>query len=170
LDQAGVLDHKEKVLQAAAAQAQCERRVIRQDLTGPWQSALKEAGFDPRHPSAWLLEGFLFYLPGETILRMLEEVSGLAAPGSWLGFDVINDAMLVSPVTKPWVEMQAQLGAPWIGTLDDPVGTLASLGWHATLTQAGQPDANFGRWTLPVFPVDMAGMPHNWFVTAQMNA
>ena len=62
--------------------------------------------------------------------------------------------------------MQAREGAPWIGTLDDPESTLASLGWTATLTQAGQPDANHGRWTLPVIPVKIPDMPHNWFVTA----
>ena len=38
--------------------------------------------------------------------------------------------------------------------------------WTATLTQAGQPDANLGRWNLPVIPTKMPDMPHNWFVTA----
>ena len=90
----------------------------------------------------------------------------MVAPGSWLGFDIINGAVLTSPWTKPWVDMQAREGAPWIGTLDDPESTLASLGWTATLTQAGQPDANHGRWTLPVIPVKIPDMPHNWFVTA----
>jgi hypothetical protein len=62
--------------------------------------------------------------------------------------------------------MQAQAGAPWLGTLDDPVGFLAARGWQATLSQAGQADANFGRWPYPVIPTTMPDMPHNWFVTA----
>jgi methyltransferase (TIGR00027 family) len=167
LDQPEVLNDKEEILQATAARPNCERRVIRKDLSRPWGDALTGEGFDPKRPSAWLLEGFLFYLPSETILQILDQVTRLAAPGSWLGFDAINEVMLTSPITKSWIDMQAQLGAPWIGTLDDPEGALAALGWTATLTQAGQPDANYGRWTLPVIPVKMPGMPHNWFVTAQ---
>ncbi len=57
----------------------------------------------------------------------------------------------------------------WTGTMDDPVGFLAERGWQATLTQAGAPDANHGRWTLPVIPTTMPNIPHNWFVTAEKN-
>lgn len=167
LDQPAVLDHKEQVLQSAGAQPTCERRIIRADLTGPWKAALAAHGFDLQQPSGWLLEGFLFYLPTDTITQLLDEVTSRAASGSWLGFDVINSAMLTNSWTKPWVDMQAQAGAPWIGTLDDPEGFLASRGWTVTLTQAGQPDAHHSRWSLPVIPTKMEGMPHNWFVTAQ---
>ena len=62
--------------------------------------------------------------------------------------------------------MQAKAGAPWIGTLDDPIGFLNQYGWQGTMTQAGQMDANYGRWTLPVLPTMMPEFPHNWFVTA----
>ena len=145
LDQPAVLDHKEEILRSAGARPNCERRIIQKELTDPWQEALTGEGFDPTQPSAWLLEGFLFYLPSKTILQLLDQVTSMAAPGSWLGFDIINEAVLTSPWTKPWLDMQAREGAPWIGTLDDPESTLASLGWTATLTQAGQPDANNGR-------------------------
>jgi len=69
--------------------------------------------------------------------------------------------------TRQWVEMQAQSGAPWIGTLDDPEGFLAARGWKAALSQAGAKDANYGRWPYPVIPVTMPDMPHNWFVIAR---
>jgi methyltransferase (TIGR00027 family) len=166
LDQPEVLDHKEEILRSQDAHAACERRVIGKDLAEPWQDALAAGGFDPQQPSGWLLEGFLFYLPNATILRLLDEVTSLAVPGSWLGFDIINSTMLSSSWTQSWVDMQAQAGAPWIGTLDEPEDYLASLGWQAALTQAGQPDASYGRWVLPVLPVKMPDMPHNWFVTA----
>jgi len=73
----------------------------------------------------------------------LEAVSRLAAPGSWLGCDVINHAVLSSSYTKPWIDMQAQAGAP---------------------------DANYGRWTPPVLPTDAPELPHNWYVTARKGA
>ena len=112
------------------------------------------------------MEGFLFYIPNESIVKILDEMNGLSAPGSWLGFDIINKITLTSPYTLQWIEMQARSGAVWIGTMDDPVGFLGTRGWQTTLSQAGAPDANHGRWHLPVIPVTLPNMPHNWFVIA----
>ena len=170
LDREAVLSHKDGVLRAAGATPTCARHAVEADLTRDWADGLLAAGFDPAQPSGWLLEGLLFYLADEDIARLLDGVTSLAATGSRLGFDVINEAVLTSPWTRPWVEMQAQAGAPWIGTMDDPQSFLADRGWRAALTQAGQPDANHGRWTLPVMPTTMPGMPHSWYVTAQRDA
>jgi methyltransferase (TIGR00027 family) len=167
LDQAGLLERKEAILLASGTKPGCTRQSIAADLAGAWKEELLASGYNPQECSGWLLEGFLFYVPSETIRHILSEVSELAAPGSWLGFDTINEVVLTSPWTKPWVDMQAQAGAPWIGTLDDPESFLAELGWEARLTQAGQPDANYGRWTLPVISTGMENMPHNWLVTAR---
>jgi methyltransferase (TIGR00027 family) len=169
LDQPAVLEYKEKILHSLNAQPTCERRIIKEDLTESWKDALALNGFDRLARSCWLLEGFLFYLANQTIQELIDEVTSLAGPGSWMGFDIINGAVLTSPWTKAWVDMQAQMGAPWIGTLDDPESFLSARGWTATLSQAGQPDANYGRWTLPVIPTKMPNMPHNWFVSAQKN-
>jgi methyltransferase (TIGR00027 family) len=159
LDRAPVLQYKESMLRAAGA-----------DLTASWKEALVGAGFDLQEPSGWLLEGFLFYLPGGVLTRLLDEVASLATPGSWLSFDIVNSAMLTSSLTRGWLEMQARSGAPWIGTLDDPEGFLAARGWQATLSQAGADDANHGRWPFPVLPTRMPGVPHNWFVVAKKGA
>lgn len=166
LDQPPVLRYKEQILYAADALPTCTRQTVETDLTGPWPDSLLRAGFDSRHPSGWLLEGFLFYLPTPQITTLLNEVTCLAASGSWLGFDIINSVMLTSAWTKPWVEMQARAGAPWIGVIDDPLTFLAARGWQATLSQAGASDAHYGRWPFPVIPTTQPDMPHNWFVTA----
>ncbi len=167
VDQLPVLQHKDGILQSAGAQPACRRQTVAVDLTGPWSERLIESDFNPQQPSGWLLEGFLFYLANEHITRLLDEVTNLAAPGSWLGFDIVNSIALTSPLTRPWIEMQAKAGAPWLGTMDDPVGFLAGRGWQATLTQAGAADAHHGRWPFPVIPTMMPDMPHNWFVTDQ---
>ena len=167
LDQPPVLQEKEEALRSAGAHSLCARRTIEVDLTGPWKEALIKAGFEPSQPSVWLLEGFLFYIPAESIPHLLDEVNSLALSGSWLGFDIINSTTLTSPYTRQWIEMQATSGAPWIGSMDDPIGFLAKRGWKTALTQAGAVDANHGRWHLPIIPVTMPDMPHNWFVTAQ---
>ncbi len=166
-DQAPVARRKEAVLAAAGAQPACERRTVAADLTKPWEAHLVAAGFQSQEPACYLAEGFLFYLPTEQVVRILETIAQRAAPESRLGFDIINRAMLASPITKAWVDMQAQAGAPWIGVLEDPVAFLAERGWDASLSQTGEPDAHHGRWTLPVISVTQPDMPHNWYVTAQ---
>jgi len=167
LDQASVFDYKEPLLGSAGAQPACNRQIIAADLTTPWKQSLLASGFEIQVPTGWLLEGFLFYLPTGSVTHVLDEVTSLAAPGSWLGFDIVNSAMLTSAMTRPWIEMQAKAGAPWIGTMDDPVGFLAKRNWKASLTQAGQKDAEYGRWPYPVNPTTMPDAPHNWFVTAK---
>jgi methyltransferase (TIGR00027 family) len=88
LDQASVLDHKEHVLAVAGVSSACDRRSIQIDLTAPWKGAFQASAFDPAQPSLWLLEGFLFYLPNHAITQLLDQVTDLAASGSWLGFDI----------------------------------------------------------------------------------
>ena len=165
IDQPAVLAYKEQILSAAGAHPTCSRWAIALDLAGPWQSELAANGFDPQLPSAWLLEGFLFYLPSAEVVRLLGEVCAYAAPGSCLGFDIVNSLTLTHLLTKTWIEMQAQAGAPWLGALDDPEAFLSERGWQAWMTQIGQPDAIYGR-QYPAIPVRMAGIPHNWYVTA----
>jgi methyltransferase (TIGR00027 family) len=167
MDQPGILQEKDQLLGTVGAQPACNRHTIEVDLTNPWKESLIKEGFDPGQPSVWLLEGFLFYIPNESISQILWQVHECSAPGSWMGFDIINNITLISPYTRHWIKMQAESGAPWIGTMDDPVGFLSVLGWKTTLSQAGAPDANHGRWQLPVIPVNLPDMPHNWFVTAQ---
>jgi methyltransferase (TIGR00027 family) len=165
IDQPAVLAYKEQILSAAGAHPTCCRRAIALDLAGPWQPELAASGFDPKQPAAWLLEGFLFYLPSAEVMHLLGEICAYAAPASWLGFDIVNNLTLTHPLTKAWIEMQAQAGAPWIGALDDPEAFLSERGWQTCMTQIGQPDAIYGR-QYPAIPVRMAGIPHNWYVTA----
>ncbi len=169
LDQPQVLKAKEQVLTAAAAQPTCERKMREVDLTGPWREALLQADFHSHQPSVWLLEGFLHYLPNENVTRILDEITSLATPGSWIGFDGINSAMLTSPWTRPLIESLANSGTPWMSTMDDPEAFLAMRGWKASLTLPGEEEANYGRWPFPVVPRSVPDMPRSWFVTAQKN-
>jgi methyltransferase (TIGR00027 family) len=165
LDQAPVLAQKRAVMGAAGAEAACRRTAIPADLTGDWEGDLIEAGYDPMLPSGWLLEGFLFYIASADLESVLDRAMRLTAPRSWIGFDAINSLILTSPITKSWVDMQAQSGAPWIGALDDPQAFLEERGWQANLVPIGAPEANYGRWSLPVIPANAPGLPHLWFVT-----
>ena len=128
--------------------------------TAYWTAAVR-AGKSAR-------EGGLFNDPWATALAgPLDQTLELAAAGSRIDFDIINSLTLTSPLTKSWVEMQAQAGAPWISSLDDLQGFLAERGWQTTLTPIGAPEANYGRWSLPVIPAQAPGLPHLWFVTGR---
>jgi methyltransferase (TIGR00027 family) len=105
LDQPDVLAYKQAVLEAEGAQPTCQYTVVGVDLGAEWSETLLVHGFDPQTPALWLLEGLLFYLPDETITRILHQVNNLAAPGSMLAFDIINHITLTSPLTRAWIEM-----------------------------------------------------------------
>jgi O-methyltransferase involved in polyketide biosynthesis len=109
----------------------------------------------------------VYFLHCESIIRLIDQVTQLSVPGSWLGFDIINGLTLTHPLTRNWIDMQAVSGAPWIRTMDDLVKFLFERGWQASLSQAGADDANHGRWPYPVIPVTSPEMPHDWYVTAR---
>jgi methyltransferase (TIGR00027 family) len=170
LDQPHVLEYKEQVLTEAGAQPLCERKALPVDLTSTfWSETLLQAGFQPESPSVWLLEGLLLYLPQATITRLLNEITSLATSDSWLGFDIVNHAMLTSPWTRQWVESLAKAGTPWMSAMDDPEADLSALGWQAQLSQPGEADAHYGRWPYPAIPRTMPSMPRHWLVTAHKN-
>jgi methyltransferase (TIGR00027 family) len=155
------------VLADAGARARCRVTRVDADLRTSWPAALRDAGHDAGRPTAWLVEGCLFYLPSAVAEGILDGVTALSPESSVVGFDIVNAAVLASPWTKAWIDMQAAAGAPWIGTMEDPVGFMGARGWDATMTQPGQPDADHGRWGLPVIPPTMPDVPHNWYVTAE---
>ena len=52
------------------------------DLRQDWPKALRDAGFDPQEPTAWIAEGLLPYLPAEGQDQLFERIHQLSAPGS----------------------------------------------------------------------------------------
>lgn len=166
VDQPVILGHKNQILSLMGDLPQCHRSTIGADLTGSRQEHLLAAGFHAGQPSVWLLEGFLFYMSPESITHLIDQVGLPSAQGSWMGFDIINPVTLTHPLTSTWVNMQAASGAPWIGTMEDPVSFLSQRGWQAALSPAGASNANHGRWPYPTIPVDKPDMPHNGCVTA----
>ncbi len=167
LDLPELLEAKQKVLDEAGAMPACERFTVGADLTGAWEPPLAAAGLSADEPVVWVLEGFLFYVPPEVLTPLLDRVMTVASGGSYLAFDIINGEALTSPLTQPWVEMQAESGAPWVGTLDDPKTFAQRRGWKVQLAECGSPQVSHGRWPESETPVDARNAPHLWFVTAR---
>jgi methyltransferase (TIGR00027 family) len=82
IDQPKVLSYKSSTLAAHDVRPSAHRREVAIDLRQDWPSALREAGFDPAAPTAWLAEGLLMYLPADAQDRLFERVTELSAPGS----------------------------------------------------------------------------------------
>jgi methyltransferase (TIGR00027 family) len=166
VDRDDVFEHKEAVLAHMNAKPECDRRVVRQDLAQPWVSALVSAGFDPASKAAFLAEGLLYYLDEAAVTSMFDSVRDVAAPGSWLGVDAINPEVLSTPFMATYLKKLTELGCPWKFGVADPDAFLASKGWQSTFVFPGEPEANYGRWAMPVVPRTIPGLPRMFLIRA----
>lgn len=87
LDQPQVLEFKRTVLSEHGVRPRAERREIAVDLRDDWSQALREHGFDPAQPSAWIAEGLLIYLPAGAQEQLFTGLDALAAAGSRLAVE-----------------------------------------------------------------------------------
>ncbi|WP_328350317.1 SAM-dependent methyltransferase [Mycobacterium sp. NBC_00419] len=87
LDQPKVLDFKREVLTRRGDQPNAERREIAVDLRSDWPQALKDNGFRPGQPAAFLAEGLLMYLPAGTQEQLFTGIDALAASGSFTAIE-----------------------------------------------------------------------------------
>jgi methyltransferase (TIGR00027 family) len=90
IDQPLVLEYKANTLAAHDVQPTAERHEIPVDLRQDWPAALKEHGFDPSQPTAWLAEGLLMYLPADAQDRLFELITELSAPGSRVSAEAVG--------------------------------------------------------------------------------
>ncbi|QIS11232.1 class I SAM-dependent methyltransferase [Nocardia arthritidis] len=89
LDQPKVLEFKAAAL--AAHRPRADRREVAVDLRQDWPKALRDKGFDPGRPTAWLAEGLLRYLPADAQDRLFENIVALSAPGSRVAVNIAHD-------------------------------------------------------------------------------
>ncbi|MDX1880583.1 class I SAM-dependent methyltransferase [Mycolicibacterium sp. 141076] len=82
IDQPKVLAFKEETLAAHDIQPAARHVGVPIDLRQDWPEALRQNGFDPAKPTAWLAEGLLPYLPADAQDLLFDRIHGLSAPGS----------------------------------------------------------------------------------------
>ena len=85
IDQPQVIAFKTETLAGLGALPTADRRAVAIDLREDWPAALKDAGFDPTAPTAWIAEGLFGYLPPEAQDRLLDQITELSPPGSRIG-------------------------------------------------------------------------------------
>jgi methyltransferase (TIGR00027 family) len=167
LDQPHVIAYKNGRFSLINAAPRCVRHAVGVDLNEPWRGPLCRTGFDPGQRSVWLLEGFIYFLTEPAVRNLLETITGLAAPGSYLGVDLVNGDMLTSPSTRHWNESMSAVGAPWLFTSDEPEAFLAEFGWSAIVVQPGENGADFARFPYSVAPRSTFGVPRSFLVTTR---
>lgn len=87
LDQPRVLEFKRDTVDRLGEAPTAERREVAIDLRDDWPRALRESGFDPSRPSAWIAEGLLIYLPASAQEQLFAGIDALAAPGSFVAIE-----------------------------------------------------------------------------------
>ncbi|MDI5968808.1 SAM-dependent methyltransferase [Streptomyces sp. SL13] len=163
IDRPAVQDFKAERLRGV--EPAVDHRVIAVDLTDDdWEAELVGAGFDPRLPSTWLLEGLLYYIPERDGRRMLDRVAALCAPGSRVAADIVNAAALTLPDMRGLLEVFAGWGCPWVFGSDRPEELFADHGFDVRAVQPGEEGADYGRWPDPVPPRDVSDVRRVFFV------
>nr|MDT0663437.1 SAM-dependent methyltransferase [Micromonospora sp. DSM 115978] len=166
VDRPAVLAYKEERL--AGLSPRVRRDTVPADLTADgWEARLTAAGFQPDQPSVWLLEGLLYYLPEERVRELLGRIRAVAAPGSRVLADLVNEAALTLPNMQNLLKVFADWGCPWVFGTGDPEGLFAAYGMTARVVQPGDPEASYGRWPDPVPPRSVEGVRRVFFVDAQ---
>jgi methyltransferase (TIGR00027 family) len=100
VDQPKVVAFKTATLDDLGAVPKATRKTVAIDLRDDWPSALREAGFDPSRPTAWIAEGLLVYLPPDAQDRLFDNITALSTPGSRLA----TEHMDMKSMPGDWVE------------------------------------------------------------------
>ncbi len=176
LDQPKVLEYKAATLNQHGATPKAPRREVPIDLRFDWPKALREAGFDPSVPTAWLAEGLLMYLPADAQDRLFEQVTELSAAGSRISAETvgIHAADRRERVRERFGRLAAQFGID--DTLDvgeltyedpdraDVAMWLDEHGWQSTAVTSQDEMRRLGR---AVELADTDGDSFATFVTAE---
>lgn len=149
VDQPRVLEFKDEVLAQRRAVPRCERRTVAVDLRDDWANSLRDEGFDPGRPTAWLVEGLLPYLARDAAARLLDTVHALSAPESTVAIEYVHDpkAALEDPAVQ---KMLQEFGFDFVALLPDdphgdPVEQLSELGWTVGDVSGADLAERYGR-------------------------
>ncbi|WP_394829706.1 SAM-dependent methyltransferase [Pendulispora albinea] len=159
---ATMLRFKESVLAKTRARAKCDRILVPSDLRDDWPAALSRIGFRHDVPTAWLVEGLLFYLTKADGDRLLQRIARLSVLGSRIGLEHVNQATRDGMAAT--LAALAARGAPWQSSVEDPAAWLAGLGWNARVSDQGKLGRRYGR--APALPAadDPGSGPKAWLV------
>jgi methyltransferase (TIGR00027 family) len=161
IDQPEVLEFKTHALADLGASPAAELRTVGIDLRDDWATALRDSGFDPNSPTAWIAEGLLIYLPAEAQDRLFDAIIALSAPGSRIATEHMDFGGSGDAWMQRVSEWSKHVGSK-VDLLDlfytedrTPAGTyLAERGWQVEVLTSTQAYAANGF----EYPDDLATM------------
>ncbi|BBX94515.1 class I SAM-dependent methyltransferase [Mycolicibacterium boenickei] len=140
VDQPAVLEFKTGTLAGLDAEPAAELHCVPIDLREDWPKALRDNGFDPAVPTAWIAEGLLIYLPPEAQDRLFDNITALSAPGSRLATEHMDAASLTDKWSQRVSEWSKKVGSDvdlmdlfYSGERTAARDYLTTLGWDATV-------------------------------------
>jgi methyltransferase (TIGR00027 family) len=147
VDQPDVIEFKSKTLAELGAKPTADRRTVAIDLRADWPKALRDNGFNPKEPTAWIAEGLLIYLPPEAQDLLFDRINELSAPGSRLATEHIPDvSMFADERSKQISERMKKYGHDiemndliYHGERSDVLEYLTGHGWEVSAQKT--PDA-----------------------------
>ncbi|WP_410596331.1 SAM-dependent methyltransferase [Amycolatopsis sp. lyj-23] len=147
LDLPEVLAFKDHVLAEQGAAPSGDRVVVPVDLREDWATALRERGFDPAAPTAWLAEGLLIYLTPEEAEGLLTTVGDLSAPGSRIAFEHRADSSPGSMIARAKAAAGGKhVTSLWRGELGGRAPEwLAAHGWEPSTVTRAELATAYGR-------------------------
>jgi methyltransferase (TIGR00027 family) len=144
VDQPQVIEFKSRTLADLGFEPSAVRQAVAIDLRDDWPAALRAAGFDPSHPTAWSAEGLLGYLPPDAQDRLLDTITALSAPSSRIAtefapnVDKSDEERLkerMRNVSEQWRKYGFDLdmtGLVYFGDRNEAAAYLADRGWQMT--------------------------------------
>jgi methyltransferase (TIGR00027 family) len=163
IDQPQVIEFKTATLAGLSAKPTADLRAIPIDLRQNWPAALRQAGFDPAQPTAWIAEGLLGFLPPEAQDKLLDNLTALSADGSRMATETfVNPADVdsdqaeeaIRQATRGWRAHGFDLeiwDLGYSGDRHDVAAYLDNHGWRSAGTTIAELLADTG---LPAAPVN----------------
>jgi methyltransferase (TIGR00027 family) len=140
VDQPAVIEFKTATMADLDATPTATRRTVGVDLRDDWPTALRESGFDPAVPTAWLAEGLLIYLPPDAQDRLIDTITALSAPGSAVATEYVPgivdfDAAKTREMAASLRQRGLDLDMPsliYSGPRNSVMDYLSTNGWQVT--------------------------------------
>ena len=143
IDQPQVIEFKSGLLESLGAHPAAHRRAVPIDLRDDWPEALRDDGFDPTKPTAWIAEGLLIYLPPDAQDRLFDNITALSAPGSRLATEHMDIKGSADEWTEKLSERSRRMGSSinltelfYMGDRNTAGEYLTSKGWEVTIRPA----------------------------------
>ncbi len=176
LDQPSVIAFKTQTLRGIGAQPAATHRPVPIDLRDDWPTALREAGFDPARPTAWLAEGLLIYLPPQAQDALFDQITALSAPGSAIATEYAPgimdfDAAKASALSEPLREHGLDIDMPslvYAGPRSHVMDYLSGAGWQVSGVAREELFSRYGR-PLPAVTEDSDPLGEIVYVSATLD-